>query len=211
VPSERCPPALRRRLVVAALLALTGTRLQARLAPLSAREAPPWSEIEIERESDAENREYDVKAAFLLNFVRYTTWPKGSFDDDSSPLVLSVVGGDPFGDVLETTFRGEEVGGRRIEIRRSSEVPEVPRGHVVFCGRLEQSERLQLLERCSGRPVLLIGETPGFAEAGACLNFYLSEHKVRFEVNPDAAEAARLKLSPGILKHARIVRPKKER
>ena len=156
-----------------------------------------------------EEREYPVKAAFLLHFIRYTTWPKESFQDDSSPIVVTVVGKDPFGDALENTFRGEEAHGRKIQIARLKEVPAEVAGHVLFCGELSKTEREALLARCDKRPVLLVGETQDFAQQGACINFYLQGKNARFEINPDAAAAAGLEISPAVLKFAKIVRTKR--
>lgn len=160
--------------------------------------------------SESETREYQIKAAFLLNFVRYTTWPKERFEDEKSPVVLTVVGRDPFGDVLESTFKGEQANGRRIEVQRSRAVPAELEGHVVFCGTLEKAERQLLLERCRKRPLLLIGETPDFASDGACINFYLQDQKARFEINTEAVAEAGLAISPAVLKLARIVKTRRE-
>jgi hypothetical protein len=158
----------------------------------------------------SEDREHTIKAAFLLNFIRYTTWPKSSFADAESPIRVMVVGKDPFGGVLESTFRGEKAGARSIEVTRSVEVPAEPVAHVVFCGELTRAERIRLLERCRQRAVLVIGEIEGFALEGAGINFYLQDQKTRFEINTDALAEAGLELSPAVLKLARIVRSRKE-
>jgi len=156
-----------------------------------------------------EEREYPVKAAFLLHFIRYTTWPKASFEDDSSPIVVTVVGKDPFGEVLENTFRDEEAHGRKIVVARTQSVPAQVSGHVVFCAEVSKAERDELLAKCDKRPVLVVGETRDFAAAGASINFYLQDNKTRFEINPDAVASASLELSPAVLKLAKIVRTQK--
>jgi uncharacterized protein DUF4154 len=163
-----------------------------------------------ETRSEGEKREYQIKAAFLLNFVRYTTWPKECFEDAQAPIVLAVIGRDPFGDILETTFRGEEANGRKIRVTRHREVPARIEGHLAFCGGLEREERQRLLERCRKQPVLLVGETPDFARDGACINFYLQDQKTRFEINTEALAEATLELSPAVLKLARIVKTRRE-
>ena len=157
-----------------------------------------------------EDREHSIKAAFLLHFIRYTTWPRKSFEDDTSPIRVQVVGGDPFGQVLEDTFRGEKAHGREIRVVRSPRVPAELDGHLVFCGELSRGERSELLRRSRGQPILLIGEVAGLAEEGACINFYLQDQKTAFEINVDAVAEASLELSPKVLKLARIVRKKKE-
>jgi len=157
-----------------------------------------------------EDREHTIKAAFLLNFIRYATWPKTSFEGPESPIRVLVVGRDPFGQVLEATFRGEKVRGRAIEVARSAEVPIEITAHVVFSGELAKGEREVLLARCKAKPILLVGEFEGLAQDGACINFYLQDQKTRFEINVDALSDDGLELSPDVLKLARIVRTRKE-
>jgi hypothetical protein len=161
-----------------------------------------------EARSEVELPEYKLKAVFLLNFIRYTTWPAKCFENEHSPFVLVVVGKDPFGSYLESTFQGEKVLGRTVEIRRARELPEKVEGHLVFCSELQKPERAELLRRCAGRPQLLIGETPGFAEQGAGINFFIEDLKTRFEVNTQALAESGLELSPSVLKLAKIVKTK---
>lgn len=186
--------------LVAAVLANPMSSRDPARAPLGAA---------LEARSESETREYQIKAAFLLNFVRYTTWPKESFADAKAPIVLTVFGRDPFGEILEGTFRGEEANGRKIQVARSKQVPERIEGHLAFCGGLEREERQLLLERCRKQPVLLVGETPDFAREGACINFYLQDQKTRFEINLEALAEATLELSPAVLKLAKIVKTKR--
>jgi hypothetical protein len=203
--ARRAPPA--RLPLVAAVLALLAGVSRAR--PADGRDQPPRSTAR-DGAFEAEDREYQIKAAFLLNFIRYTTWPKESFEDDQSPIVLTVVGKDPFGKVLESTFEKEEAHGRRILVSRSKEVPETVGGHVVFGAELPRPARDELLQKCRKQPILLIGEQEDFALDGAQVNFYIQDQKVRFEINSDAAAEASLQISPAVLKLARIVRSRKE-
>lgn len=172
----------------------------------SKAESPTSESTEVRRE----DREHEIKAVFLLNFIRYATWPKTSFEAADSPVRVLVVGADPFGPVLEATFRGEKAFGRSIEVLRSLEVPDPPAAHVVFCGELAAEARAKLLAHCRGRPILLVGELEGLAQDGACINFYLQDQKTRFEINTDALATASLELSPAVLKLARIVHSRKE-
>jgi ribosome-associated protein YbcJ (S4-like RNA binding protein) len=51
---------------------------------------------------------------------------------------------------------------------------------------------------------LLVGETPGFAERGGAVNFFIEENKVRFEINPEVAKRRHLKISSKLLGLAKI-------
>lgn len=179
------------------------------LAPTS-RALSPVSENSGAFEDDSKSSEYRAKAAFLYNFMRYSKWPEGSFEKDDSPIILTVIGKDPFGKVLEQTFEDETIGKRAIQVRRSREVPKKIEGHMLFCGGLSKKERAQLLERCHKQPVLLIGELEGFAESGGSINFYIDKRKIRFEINTDALAASGVSISSQLLKLAKIVKTKKK-
>jgi len=159
---------------------------------------------------DASDTEYKVKAASLYHFIRYTTWPEGSFEDERSPIAVLVVGGNPFGKHLEAALAGKLVGKRAIHLSFAAEVPEQIQAHVVFAGTLSGEDRARLLAISLGRPCLLFGDRPGYARSGACGNFFLEKGKVGFEINVDALKAAHLEISSQVLKLARIVRNSRE-
>ncbi len=157
------------------------------------------------------SKEYQVKAAFLFNFLNYTRWPKDSFETKQSPIVVAIVGADPFGPVLDATFRGERVRGRPIRIVRMRTVPDKLTAHMVFCSKPKPEQRKKILQACKARPILLIGESEGFAEDGALINFYLHKGtKVRFEINPAAVQQAKLQVSSELMKLARVVQPRRK-
>ena len=52
-------------------------------------------------------REYQVKAVFLYHFVQFVQWPPESFPAKDSPLVVGILGEDPFDAYLEQVVKGE--------------------------------------------------------------------------------------------------------
>ncbi len=155
-----------------------------------------------EAAASAAPSEYEVKAAFLLNFARLVEWPAASLAP-GSPLALCVLGSSPFGGALDRVFSGKQVQGREVEIR-STEVSAAD-CHMVFVPGRAGDRGRQLLEATRGRSVLVVGESEGYAADGAAINLYESGGKIRFEVNRQAARAARLKVSAKLLGLARIV------
>ena len=150
--------------------------------------------------------EYRAKAAFLYNFIRYTSWPADAFESDKAPLELLVVGHDPFDEHLTETFRGKELHGRTVSIRHTRDVPDELRAHLIFTSGLADEAARRLIANCARRPILLVGPEAGFAAKGATANFYIDKKKVRFEMNPAAIRRARLEVSSELLKLAKIVR-----
>jgi hypothetical protein len=152
--------------------------------------------------------EYEIKAAFLYNFATFVEWPPASFAGPESPFQVGVLGQDPFGRVLEEAFAGKTVHNRRIVIRRSSEVGDLAASHLLFVCTSERERAPKDLEFLKGVPVLMVGEFPGFATMGGCINFFIEGKKVRFEVNLEAAKRANLKVSSKLLRLARVVEVK---
>jgi hypothetical protein len=154
--------------------------------------------------------EYEVKAAFLFHFAKFVEWPPEAFADRTASLVVGVLGEDPFEGVLERAVAGRRVRERAIEVRYFDGLAGVGDSpvHILFVA--SQSEAAQVAElshRFAGRNILLVGESEGFAERGGAVNFTREGKKVRFEINPQAAEAAGLRLSSRLLSLATIVGP----
>lgn len=150
--------------------------------------------------------EYQVKAAFLYNFAKFVEWPAETHPSPDSPLRVGVLGKDPFEEALERTFKGRTAQGRGFTITRSDDPKNLLTCHIVFISITDRERLAAHLKPFEGRPVLTVGEMPGFARAGGHVNFYLQEKQVRFEINPTAAGRAGLRISSKLLQLARIVR-----
>jgi hypothetical protein len=188
--------AIRGRRGVAVFLCLVV--LAANPHPILARAEPgPSSEASLE---------YQVKAAFILNFARFVEWPAGAIKDPNAPLEILVLGSAPIDEALLRTVRGQTVMGRPLVVRAIDGVDQSPACHVLFISQSESRRLDAILGQVRGRCVLTVGEVEGFAEAGGVINFTTEENKVRFEINPAAAEGAGLKISSKLLSLARIVR-----
>ena len=71
------------------------------------------------------SREYQIKAVFLFNFAQFVEWPAVAFAGSNSPLVIGILGGDPFGAYLDETVRDEKVNNRPLAIQRYHQVDEI--------------------------------------------------------------------------------------
>ena len=94
------------------------------------------------------------------------------------------------------TLNGHSIVVRQID--RSGRVDRVPHG-VRDPFRCAASQKRSLFQQAPGKPVLLVGESPGFAERGGIINFYQSGSNVRFELNPDHGVESRLSLNAKLL------------
>lgn len=177
---------------------LSRRQLFASLAVLAGGWAGAWA-------YGAAPTEYEVKAVFLFNFTQFVDWPANTFPDPTSPLIIGVLGTDPFGAVLEDAVRGETVNGRPLMVRRYATVDEVAHCHVLFIN-LQAKERLpQVLQKMRGRSVLTVSDSSEFARSGGVIQFVTIDNKIRLQINLDAAKQANLTISSKLLRPARIV------
>lgn len=150
--------------------------------------------------------EYTVKAGFIFNFAKYVEWPADAFEKADSPITIGVVGTDPFGDKLENILRNKTIRSRPFVVLRFGEASELQRVHILFIPRTEKDRVREILKQAQAWPVLTVGEDDGFARAGGTTNILIEKEKPKLEVNPEAAEKARLTIDQKLLKVATIVR-----
>jgi len=150
------------------------------------------------------SREYQVKAAMICNVMQFVEWPAGTFDSDSTPLVVTVVGDNPFGTTLDQIAANKKIGGRNIVVKYAADADKVEKSQVLFVPDSENANINRILEKAGGKGTLTIGEGDNFPWAGGIMRFYTEDGKLRFEINLDATEKAELKLSSKLLKLARI-------
>jgi hypothetical protein len=146
-----------------------------------------------------------VKAAFLLNFLKFVTWPETP-DTPGAPIDVVVVGNDDLAEALGQAAAGQAIGGRPVvvrSVRPSREIGSTPR--LLYIGASERDRLPVLLRQCEGKGVLTVGDGTGYGAAGVVLNFYVSDTRIRFEANTTAAARAGLQISSHLLRLARIV------
>ena len=150
----------------------------------------------------AQAPEYDLKAAFLFNFVKFVEWPPAAFAGDRTPLTICVYGDDPFGRTLDALVEGERAGERGLLVRRPDSLGGLEGCHVLFVSRSEKDRLGEVLAQVQGQPVLTVGDTDGFLRAGGAINFILEGSKVRFLIDQAAAERSGLKISSKLMRLA---------
>jgi len=159
-----------------------------------------WVSIVFAQEAD----ESKVKAAFVYNFTKFIQWPNSTLPPGETKMSLCVLGNDHLGDALES-LTGKIVSGRQLSVKRIKGPDDAGRCQILYiCGSESNNARNILKGMKEG--ILTIGEMNQFASFGGIINFSVTENRVSFEINTDAAERAGLKISSQLLKLAKIVR-----
>lgn len=147
----------------------------------------------------------EVQAVFLFHFAQFVDWPAEAFPDPQAPLVIGILGKDPFGRVLDETVRGETVRGRTFRIDRYRRLEEVKDCHILFISRSETKRLNEILAAFKEKPILTVSNADDFDRPGGMIRFILDESRIRLSVDLEAAEAAQLTFSSKLLRSAEIV------
>lgn len=149
--------------------------------------------------------EYAVKAAFLFHFAQFVEWPDETFKDANSPLTYCTIGDDPFQGSLDTILSGKTIGTRPFRVVHFKHPQEIQGCQVLFIGAAEKTVLREILAKPKANSALTVGESEHFAQDGGMIGFVLEENKIRFEINLEAAQKAKLKISSRLLALAKNV------
>ena len=150
-------------------------------------------------------RHYQVKAVFLYNFTQFVEWPPAAFPDSDAPLVVGILGEDPFGPYLEKVIEGEQINGHPLAIRRFEPGEEIKDCHVLFVNLPHSSQIAETLKKLQGQNILTVSDQADFLEVGGMIKFVSVNNKIQFQINADVASSADLKISSKLLRVAEIV------
>ena len=187
-----------------------------------------WNAPVALRADGTSTHEYQLKAAFLYNFIMFVDSERFHELDESraqdgadpnDPILIGILGKDPFADAFDP-LKDEDVRDRRVAIQRfkgfeqladaegwvPNEYPQLDRlkrCHVLFISSSEKRYMARILKPISKQSILTVADTPGFLEAGGIINFVIEDKKVHFEINTAAARRARLQLRSKLLRLAK--------
>ena len=154
--------------------------------------------------------EYQIKAVFLFNFAQFVEWPPGTFADNGRPLVIGVLGKDPFEGSLEEAVREEKVNGRPFTVERYNRIEDIENCQILFISHSESGRLERIFDVLKGRSILTVGDADQFASRGGMIRFVTEQKKIRFRINLESAKAANLTISSKLLRPANIVQPGKD-
>jgi hypothetical protein len=145
--------------------------------------------------------EYQVKAAFLYNFAKFIEWPSNTFSANNAPIIIGVLGKNPFDGELERMAKDKVLNGHPLIIQpvASSQDTALKRCQILFIQSMDKRKTSEVLELLKGKPTLTVSETEGFIQWGGMINFVMDGKRVRFEINDTTATQAGLRISSKLL------------
>lgn len=147
-----------------------------------------------------------MKAAFLFNFTRFVEWPQDVLPPANQPMVIGIVGNDPFGESLDLIIKGETINGHPLAIMRYGAHDEIQGCQILYIGRSEAGHLTAILARLKGRPILTVSDNERFAYIGGMIGLVMEDGRVRIQINLDRAREAQLAFSAKLLRPALVIR-----
>ena len=166
--------------------------------------------------------EYQIKAAFLYNFLKFVEWPKAKIGESNEPIIVSTIGQDVFQDAFDS-IKNKTLEGRKIVIkkfegieelqkadskkkyRQHSQIEAIRKSHLLFICPSEKIYIADILKSVKGHNILTVADTQSFLEAGGIINLMMEEKKVRFEINMVSAKEADIQIRSQLLRLAKKV------
>jgi hypothetical protein len=149
-------------------------------------------------------RPYEEKAEYLEPISRFIDWPSTSAaDDPSKPFKIEILGRNFFGPYLEKIYRGKKLKNKRVVINCISKMNEISNPHFLFISKSMKNNISEIIAYTKNKPIITIGDTPGFCQAGVHINFFYDRLKLSFEINEAAANAAGFNIRYHLLKLAK--------
>lgn len=147
--------------------------------------------------------EYDVKAAYLLNFGKFVRSTgqraaRASFD-------ICILGRDPMGQILDNLAANESINSVPVHIRRLPDVTGAKTCDILYISSFEGERVREDLAILANADVLTVSDAPDFLERGGMIQFVLNSNHVRFAINLDAVSRAHLELSSELIRVAASV------
>ncbi len=156
-------------------------------------------------------REYQLKAVFILNFTQFVEWPSKSFSSPQSPLIIGILGKDPFGNYLEETLNNEKINGHSLVAHRYQSIEDIEKDcHLLYINLAETTVNEKTIASLKGLNILTVSDHPNFLKQGGMIRFYTKDNKIQLQINPEAAKSENLIISSKLLRLAEIVTPKQK-
>ncbi len=153
----------------------------------------------------SEENEFRLKAGFLCNLSRFVEWPAGAFSAPRSPLVIGILGADPFGAALEDAMRGQTANERRLRLERYGRVDQIHYCHILFVSGSEAARSAEIAAALTGRPILTVCDWEGFMHHDGMIWFATVNGRIRLRINREALRGAGLVASSKLLRCAQPV------
>ena len=151
-----------------------------------------------------DDRLEQIKAGYLINFMRFTQWAGDAFDSGESPILVAVIGPNPFSDSVQRTLETTVIGDRSLQFNFLP-IPDdaaMANVHVVYLAGLAPALASDLIASLP-KQVLSVGDRVALVDVGVMLTLAIESNGVVFFANANAIRDSAISLSSKVLRLAR--------
>jgi hypothetical protein len=153
-----------------------------------------------------QEREYQLKSAFIQRFTWFVEWPKINQEvENDQEFVFCVLDNKEFYDELQSYFKKQPLGKTKIVVRLITNYDSIPPCSMLFISQSMHDKLDVILSQTKYKPILTVSDTKGFVEKGVLINMTIVENRIRFQINKNAVDDSRLKLSHKLYQLADVV------
>lgn len=142
--------------------------------------------------------EYKVKAGFIVNFAKFLRWPDKSFTEKNSPMIIGVMGRNPFDGMLKQVEK-KSIQGRPVRVVYIDQKEQLDQCHLVFIADSEREDLGEILSYSAEKPMVTIGDVDGFAMQGGIIEFVNVGNRLGFIINTSEADARSIEVPANLL------------
>lgn len=142
--------------------------------------------------------EAELKAAYLYNFAKFIYWPEGTFINEQSPLVIGVLGKNPFPKEL-LPLSAKKVRNRPITIRQFAKIKDIQLCHLLYISPSISTNLQSVLDILHTKPIVTVGDQKTFVHSGGIIQFVTRRDRLRFLINLKTAEENKIKINSQLL------------
>jgi hypothetical protein len=146
-----------------------------------------------------------LKAAFLYNFAKFTEWP-AEVAPPGTPLSICILGDGTTLAMLQQVVGGRAIDGHGVKAVSMAADGPLRSCHVLYLAGDDTRRDAEVFDRVKSSAVLTVGDTDHFAKSGGVSRLFLENGKMRFAINVDATQRARLHISSKVLALGTVLR-----
>ena len=152
------------------------------------------------------SREFRIKAASLQWFPYYVEWPSAAFENKDSPVLIGILGADPFREALEELL-DKKVNGREVKVVRFATLENVRDCHVLYVNLPDRRDVQRALDLVREKPILTVSDQDGFIDQGGMVSLLKFKNRLKPHINNAAARRAGLIINSRLLTVSEVVKP----
>ncbi|MEJ2003435.1 MAG: YfiR family protein [Cyclobacteriaceae bacterium] len=151
----------------------------------------------------AQDRErHEIHSMMIYNFLKYIQWPESV---NSGQFVIGVMGDDDVYSTLKAWYGDKERMGKTLLVKKLTSPSDARECQLVYIGSAASNSFEAVHGIVSSNPTLIITDKNGLGKRGSGINFRTVNNRLKFELNQNALETSKLKVSSQLAAMAIVI------